>query len=369
MWLSFIKLLVTAAALSAALASVSAAAEPPPPLPSLHANGNKTSVSGLSSGGYMAGQYGVVFSSSVKGVGIVAAGPFGCFPVYVAQYLPYLSAGAIPTALAQCMTGEPRGNVAYFFAKGLEGQQVNGQRLIDSMDNLKHQKIYIFTGKLDSVVTSSVADATKQFYERAAINKENLRYVDNISAEHAFVFPQVDTPCEKLGGLYIVHCEFPPQVEYDQPSEILKFIYGELHAPAQHLSSAPVAYSQKEFIPPARDGEMLLGQSGFDDAGYVYIPAMCKDEKSRACAVHVVFHGCLQAAQTVQSAVFGSPAYNRWADTNGVIVLYPQIKASEPANPNGCWDWYGYSTSLAVQSNTAPQMAAVKAMVGRLTGR
>ena len=369
MWLRFIKLLVTAAALSGPLASVSDAAEPPPPLPNLHANGNKTSVSGLSSGGYMAGQYGVVFSSSVKGVGIVAAGPFGCFPVYFTQFLPFLGAGTPLTAFEKCMTGEPRGNVAYFFAKGLEGQQVNGQRLIDSMDNLKHQKIYIFTGKRDSVVTSRVADATKQFYERAGANKKKLRYVDNISAEHAFIFPQVDTPCEKLGGLYIVHCEFPPKVEYDQPREILKFIYGKLHAPAQHLSSAPVAYSQKEFIPPARDGEMLLGQSGFDDAGYVYIPAMCKDEKSRGCSVHVVFHGCLQAAEKVQAAVDGSPAYNRWADTNSIIVLYPQIKASDLGNKGGCWDWYGYSTSLVVQSNTAPQMAAVKAMVDRLTNR
>jgi hypothetical protein len=39
---------------------------------------NETSVSGLSSGAYMAGQFHVAHSSIVKGAGLVASGPYAC---------------------------------------------------------------------------------------------------------------------------------------------------------------------------------------------------------------------------------------------------------------------------------------------------
>ena len=61
--------------------------------------------------------------------------------------------------------------------------------------------------------------------------------------------------------------------------------------------------------------------------------------------------------------------YNKWADTNNIIVLYPQAIASSPLgfalNPNGCWDWWGYDdANCAIRSGR--QMAAVKAMVNRI---
>ncbi len=47
-------------------------------LPSFDVNAERTSVSGLSSGAYMAGQFHVAFSGTVIGAGIVAGGPYGC---------------------------------------------------------------------------------------------------------------------------------------------------------------------------------------------------------------------------------------------------------------------------------------------------
>ena len=60
--------------------------------------------------------------------------------------------------------------------------------------------------------------------------------------------------------------------------------------------------------------------------------------------------------------------YPHWADSNGVIVLYPQAVASQllPFNPDGCWDWWGYS-GFNFQVKSGVQLAAVKAMVDRLT--
>jgi poly(3-hydroxybutyrate) depolymerase len=56
--------------------------------------------------------------------------------------------------------------------------------------------------------------------------------------------------------------------------------------------------------------------------------------------------------------------YNRWADTNNIVILYPQ---TSHAAPNGCWDWWGYDSANFARKS-GPQMAAVKAMVTRLSG-
>jgi len=47
-------------------------------LPALGADPGRVSVSGLSSGGFMAVQYDVAFSASTIGAGIVAGGPYNC---------------------------------------------------------------------------------------------------------------------------------------------------------------------------------------------------------------------------------------------------------------------------------------------------
>ena len=60
--------------------------------------------------------------------------------------------------------------------------------------------------------------------------------------------------------------------------------------------------------------------------------------------------------------------YNRWADTNALIVLYPQaIKRYSPFvfSPRGCWDWWGYS-SANYHTKSAPQLRAVMQMLERL---
>jgi len=59
--------------------------------------------------------------------------------------------------------------------------------------------------------------------------------------------------------------------------------------------------------------------------------------------------------------------YNRWADTNALVVLYPQVGASywPRFNPRGCWDWWGY-TGQQYATKQGPQVRAVKAMVDRL---
>ena len=56
--------------------------------------------------------------------------------------------------------------------------------------------------------------------------------------------------------------------------------------------------------------------------------------------------------------------FARWADTNRLVILFPQVEASI-LNPKACWDWWGY-TGKDFLTKDAPQIAAIWRMVERL---
>ena len=318
-------------------------------LPALGADLARTSVSGLSSGAFMTIQYGVAFSDSTIGMGVVAGGPYNC---------AYVNVGGIVT----CMSGNPAGAVSYAAAQGFAAL---GQ--IDPVSNLANQKIYMFSGTNDSIVKQTVMNAVFDFYQAAQVPAANIQYVKQYPAGHAFISPSSGHDCAATATPYIDACAVidgaPSSVNYDQPAAILTQIYGQLNPKATTPSSKPIAFDQTEFISP-----VMSMMSSMADTGYVYIPATCAKAGSARCAVHVVFHGCEQGAQTVHDAVYGKLGYNNWADSNGIIVLYPQAVVSSfiPTNPKGCWDWWGYS-GLDFQVQSGVQLAAVRAMVARLT--
>ena len=78
------------------LASAAQHATAGEPLPSLNVDLTQTTVSGLSSGAYMAGQFHIAFSAEVTGAGIVAGGPYGC------------AEGRAEVALERCMATDLR---------------------------------------------------------------------------------------------------------------------------------------------------------------------------------------------------------------------------------------------------------------------
>jgi poly(3-hydroxybutyrate) depolymerase len=103
--------------------------------------------------------------------------------------------------------------------------------------------------------------------------------------------------------------------------------------------------------------------------GYIYVPKSCE---TKTCKVHLVFHGCLQGATEIGDEYYRTTGYNELADTNNIIVLYPQAKRSKPVplNPQGCWDWWGYSSNDTEDPDfykqTAIQISVVKKMLDRL---
>jgi poly(3-hydroxybutyrate) depolymerase len=80
--------------------------------------------------------------------------------------------------------------------------------------------------------------------------------------------------------------------------------------------------------------------------------------------VHIAFHGCAQNEDRVGDAFTAKTGFARWADTNRLIVLFPQTAATA-MNPQACWDWWGY-TGRDFLTRSAPQIQVVMAMLERL---
>jgi poly(3-hydroxybutyrate) depolymerase len=112
-----------------------------------------------------------------------------------------------------------------------------------------------------------------------------------------------------------------------------------------------------------------------DTSGWLYVPASCRNQQP--CRLHVAFHGCKQyqgysyfkigsGLVTFGTTFVRNAGYDKWADTNGLLVLYPQATAT-PSNPQGCWDWWGYDDpNYALKSGR--QMHAVQSMIRRIAG-
>ena len=101
------------------------------------------------------------------------------------------------------------------------------------------------------------------------------------------------------------------------------------------------------------------------ESGFVYVPRDCA--AGARCRVHVAFHGCRQGIGFIGRSFARQAGYNRWADANRIVVLYPQVKKSLvwPMNPRGCWDWWGYSgPDYAARSGA--QLSAVRRMLSAL---
>ncbi|POZ63817.1 extracellular catalytic domain type 2 short-chain-length polyhydroxyalkanoate depolymerase [Chromobacterium alticapitis] len=318
------------------------------PLPALGTDSKQNTVSGLSSGAFMAAQFSVANSAAVAGAGIVAGGPFYCAGLGGMNGAERF----LITATTQCM--RPLGAAPSGAAAWQAAQQFAKQGLIDPVDNIQRQRLYIFTGASDSIVLPKVVAQTRAFYQSVGVPDAQLRYVDNVNAGHALITANAgDLACPANAAPNLNNCGFV------QSQDILRQLYGALKPPAAKLSGELRDFDQTEFS--------KKGYTGLSNIGHVYIPAACVKE---SCRVHVAFHGCTQEDSRIGTRFYATTGYNEIADSNRIVVLYPQIKSDPKRNPQGCWDFWGYSSKDPVNpdyyAKNAPQMAAIRAMLDRL---
>lgn len=380
------------------------------------------SVSGISSGGFMAHQFHVAHSQQIMGAGIVAGGPYYC------------ARGSMLDAVTRCsefvmlecqrlgldpgLCGKtdraPKSRSAVeraARASFAEARKQEAAGKISQLDNLRDDRIYLFSGAYDSIVPHGVMATVFHFYadsDKGAVRQGNIDFSGTFPARHTMVrdgfnkpagdvvgncaLPPAPPPpaetdayiddCEAVarkqetenhclcppapvaGGKAAAACPPPDKLavckdlkDVDLAGAILERIYG-----AQALNQGRVEVQESELR--AFDQRQVFGKfsdipsTALQDAsmareGYVFIPETCRD--GRPCRLHVAFHGCRQGGATDHRRghtgnLFAKFAgYNEWAKANDIIILYPQIQARSlgPINPRGCWDWWGQNYTHA----------------------
>jgi hypothetical protein len=340
--------------IGAAIFSTVTAAPAPVTLPTFNVDLHQTSVSGLSSGGYMAVQFDVAYSSILKGAGIIAGGPYYCARGDVTTATTICSCTGIPF-FSSCLVA-PGATEVNELISVTDRNARDGA--IDSISNLAKHKIWMLSGTADSIVPQPVMNDLHTYY-RHYINPANIRYKTDLPAQHAMPTDRFGNDCAKLGTPYINNCHF------DAAGELLKWIYdNNLQAKNNGLLRGRfVEFDQREF-----SSDRKPAAYGMADSGFLYVPASCDKGSNQRCRVHVAFHGCKQDFGDIQDTYIKNAGYNQWADTNNMIILYPQTVASRN-NPQACWNWFNFDRDDPdYAKKNGSQMSAVKAMIDRVAG-
>ncbi|NDV90995.1 polyhydroxybutyrate depolymerase [Alteromonas sp. 345S023] len=305
-------------------------------VPKLSLDLNEVTVSGLSSGGYMATQFHLAHSDWVRGVGVLAGGPYYC------------AQGDITTALAQCVN-KVDGEID---VNGLSAQAATyaSEGKLADMSNLKDAKVWLFHGTRDNRVIREVSDLLFEQY-KSWTDTQNIKYVNDKPIAHVFPTQHNGTECTSSQSPYIGNCG------YDAAGDMLTHLVSDLTPPDDTLSGQLYVLNQTAI---AGSNAKTLASEGF-----VYVPKSCAE--GERCRAHISFHGCNQYADAVGDAYTTQTGLNAWADDNNMVVLYPQTKKSlfMPLNPQGCWDWWGYS-SPDYANREGDQIKAVEALLSSL---
>ncbi|CAH1780439.1 unnamed protein product [Owenia fusiformis] len=300
---------------------------------------NHISVSGISSGAAMAVQLHVAFSHTFRGVGTFAGVPYFC------------AQGSALDAINVCMDAPQSINVGELITEASDAAN-NGR--IDSTNGLLQDRVYMYHGAVDDVVLPAAVEKVQEFYNNYGGNTRVQLITDG---GHGMPTDNYGNSCSSSSSPYINNCGV------NGAFECLNHIHGNIQAPSATLNGVFQEYQQTEFAP---------GTDSFESAGFMYVPSRCVDQ-TRACKLHIALHGCLQGREEVGDVYARNAGYNEVAESNDIIVLYPQLRADTLlGNPNGCWDWWGYEDNaffpLEYHVRVGPQMAAVKNMLDRVVG-
>jgi hypothetical protein len=271
----------------------------------------------------------IALANRVSGAGIVAGGPYHC------------AAGSVGNALGRCMSGENL-DVSPLVAFTREAAASGN---IAATESLHDSKVWIFHGAKDVVVSSTVVVALANFY-REFLPPEQIEVVDDIEAVHGWPTSAPGRPCLEMGGDFINACGF------DAAGNLLGHLYENLNPP----DTEPIKGDLRNMDFSA----YFESGSGLSDKGYLFVPESCLAAEAN-CRLHLTFHGCRQGSEFIGDRFAVASGLNEWAVQNRIVVVYPQIE-STLMNPQGCWDWWGY-TGAQYDLKAGKQISGMDAII------
>ena len=309
-------------------------------LTSYNVDVSKITVSGLSSGGFFAVQFHVAYSKIIRGVGVIAGGPFWCAQNNFAQNNFTIISRGPCTIEPDKINTRPLTTTTYTLA---------ATNVIDPVESLKNTEVYLLSGKYDTVVLPGVVKKLEEYYSHF-VTEGNISSVFSLPAEHCFPTDDYGNNCTYLGPPYICNCN------YSAAHEILKHVYpGSPDLKPSYRPENVFEFDQSEF--------MVGSLTSMDSVGYIYVPTVCQSKKM-PCKLHIAFHGCKQGRVYLGNEYAAHTGYGQYAEGLNTIVIFPQIMNSTH-NEKGCWDWYGY-ISPAYPSKRGSQMISIRKIIERV---
>ncbi len=188
-----------------------------------------------------------------------------------------------------------------------------------------------------------------------------MQYDNGFAAGHGWESPYGTVACGTTASPYMISCNnLSGGGVYDSESVWLGMFFGTLTAKnTGTLNGTLVNFDQTAFGASA--------SNSMDTNGYLFVPKSCAS--GTQCGLVVAFHGCVQTQASIGTEFVTEAGIDQWADTNNVLVLYPYAVASNsnPSNPNGCWDWWGYDDANYASKN-GTQIGIVYKMVQKIMG-
>jgi len=294
---------------------------------------NNATVSGISAGGFMAVQYAVAFSRTVRGAGVFAGGPYFC------------AQGLLITAMTNCMSTAVLLNVNTLVSKT---QSLASSGSIDPLSNVATQKYYLYSGTNDYTVTSAVVKSVQTMMQQLGTPATNFATQYSLNAGHGVPTVSYGVSCTATQSPYLNNCN------YDGAGAVFQQLYGALNAKGTQNAANWKSLYTYDYVPSGwTDFGMSIG-----DTTHVYVPSSCQG--GAACRLHFVFHGCNQCEEIVGSVFYQNAGYAEWAETNSIVLVFPQaISNPLDSNPLCCFDWWSYSSSNYM-TKSGPQMETWK---------
>jgi poly(3-hydroxybutyrate) depolymerase len=294
-------------------------------------------VAGVSSGGYMAGQLQVAYSSRISGTAVFGAGPYYCAENNAAQALYGCMGNTYPDYL-----GTLESDASLWSAYGW----------IDPIGNLSGLPVWVYHGSQDTTIAASVSRDGAAFWSDFGAR---VTSVTGNGAGHAWVTPYGTSACGVTGSPYLNNCGTDP--EHDLLTTLL--------GPVAAANTGPLTGTLTQFDQNAYAVGGSAAALDMSGSGFAYVPRSCAT--GSACRLLVALHGCGQGYDSVGTAFVDRANLDQYGDTNDMIVLYPQV-TSGPSNPYGCWDWWGYLGATNYPIHGGAQIETIMNMVGALGG-
>jgi len=293
-------------------------------------------VSGVSSGGYMAGQLQVAYSGRIRGTAVFGAGPYYCAENNVDQALYGCMDNTDPTYLSTLET---------------DASTWSSYGWIDGIGHLSGRPIYVYHGGNDTTVKASVSDDGVSFYRHFGAN---VTYDNGSAAGHSWVTPYGPNSCGVTQSPYLNNCGTDPE------RALLGKLFGSVAPPnTGPLTGTLIKFGQDAYAVNGFANGLSMGSAGF-----AYVPSACN---SSTCRLMVALHGCKQGYDTIGTTFIDQANLDQYADTNNMIVLYPQATPSG-VNPDGCWDWWGYLNATNYPIHGGYQVETIMNMISTLGG-